>query len=99
MLGFNVDVLVESLGIFYHILVYGIGAIAMTLSVMSYQNPGKIAIILFNFFGQVCWVVHFLLQGDLTSAIACALSAVMLGVFSKSGKWKWATSPVTVAFL
>lgn len=98
MLHFNVEGLAAALGVFYYILVYGFGITATVLSIMSYQLPSKIAIILCNFFGQSCWVVHFVLQGDLTSAIACALSAVMLGVFSRSGKWKWAVSPVTIVF-
>lgn len=31
------------------------------------------------------------------SAIACALSAVMLAIFSKKDKWQWATGTVTVS--
>ena len=56
-----------------------------------------IYIILGNFFGQTCWVIYFLLQGDVTSAIACALSAVMLAVFARQSKWKWATHPAIIA--
>ena len=92
----NVEGLIESLGFFYYILVYGIGIIAMALSVFAVQFKHRITIVLSNFFGQVCWVFYFLLQGDLTSAIACALSDVMLGVFAKKDKWPWATHPATV---
>ena len=88
----------EQLGIFYYILVYGIGILAMTFSVLAFQFKTKVTIILSNFLGQSCWVAYFLLQADFTSAIACALSAIMLGVFSRSGKWKWVMSPVTIAF-
>lgn len=98
MLNFDVEGFATALGGFYYILVYAIGIIAMLLSISSYQFPNKAAIIICNFFGQLCWVVHFVLQGDLTSAIACALSAVMLGIFSRSVKWKWAASPVTIIF-
>ena len=30
------------------------------------------------------------------SAVACALSAIMLAVFAQKDKWKWSTNPVTV---
>lgn len=97
-MNFIVDELIASLGIGYYIIVYGIGILAMTLSVIAFQFKNKITIILSSFFGQICWVAHFLLQGDLTSAIACGLSALMLAVFSKSDKWKWSTHPFVVLF-
>lgn len=96
MFSFSVDGFANALGIWYYILVYGVGIIAMTLSIIAFQFKRRISIILSNFFGQTCWVAYFLLQGDLTSAIACALSAIMLAVFAKKDKWKWAVSPITV---
>ncbi|MBQ8498177.1 MAG: YgjV family protein [Clostridia bacterium] len=96
MLSFSVDGIVTALGKGYYIFVYGIGVIAMLLSIIAFQFKHRVTIILSNFFGQTCWVLYFLLQGDLTSAIACALSAVMLAVFSKKDKWKWAASPFTI---
>ena len=94
----NVKELIDSLGIAYYIIVYAIGVVAMALSVMAFQFKHRVTIILSNFFGQSCWVIYFLLQGDLTSAIACALSALMLAVFSKKDKWSWATHPVVIVF-
>ena len=47
---------------------------------IAFQFKRRVTIILSNFLGQTCWVIYFLLQGDLTSAIACALSAVMLAL-------------------
>ena len=97
MFSFSVDALIEAFGKSYWVLVYGIGLIAMLLSIIAFQFKHRVTIILSNFFGQVCWVLYFLLQGDLTSAIACALSAVMMAVFSKKDKWKWAVSPFTIS--
>ena len=82
MFSFSVDGIVAALGKSYSIFVYGTGIIAMLLSIVAFQFKHRATIILSNFLGQTCWVVHFLLQGDLTSAIACALSAIMLAVFS-----------------
>ena len=86
------------MGIGYYFLLYGIGILAMAFSTAAYQFKHRVTIILMSFFGQLCWVMHFLLQGDLTSAIACALTAVMLAVFSKKDKLKWATHPVIIVF-
>lgn len=95
---FNVQVLIDALGIGYYILVYGVGIVALTLSVIAFQFKRRITIILSSLIGQICWTAHFVLQGDLTSAIACILSAIMLFVFSKSDKHKWTIHPITVAF-
>lgn len=97
MIHFPVDGLVEALGVGYYILVYAIGALAMACSIFAYQFKHRVAIILGNFAGQSFWVFHFLLQGDATSAITCGLSAAMLAVFSRKEKWKWATSPLSIA--
>lgn len=96
MLGAFVDSLVNSMGIGYYILVYGIGIVAMTFSVVAFQFKKRVTIILSNFFGQSCWVAYFFIQNDLMSAIACGLSAIMLALFSKKDKWKWVTGPVSI---
>ena len=98
MINFSMDALAEALGFGYYILVYGIGVIAMALSTSAYQFRRRVTIILFNLFGQLSWVTYFVLQGDLTSAIACALSAVMLAVYTRKEKWRWVASPITVVF-
>ena len=93
---FSVDEFAASLGVLYYILVYAVGVLAMIFSIFAYQFKHRISIIVSTFFGQLCWVAHFLLQGDLTSAIACALTAVMLAVFAKRDRWKWVKSPFCV---
>ena len=98
MFSFSVDGIVAALGKSYSIFVYGTGIIAMLLSIVAFQFKHRATIILSNFLGQTCWVVHFLLQGDLTSAIACALSAIMLAVFSQKERRKWVASPFCLIF-
>ena len=92
------DALAGTLGFGYYLLVYGIGIVAMTLSVIAFQFRHRVTIILCNCFGQISWVLYFLLQADLTSAVACGLSAVMLGVFAKKEQWPWATGRISIAF-
>jgi hypothetical protein len=94
----NVDGLISALGIAYYIIVYSIGILALVFSIIAFQFKNRVAIILSGFLGQACWVIHFALQGDLSSALACALSAVMLAIFSRSDKWRWATSRFTIIF-
>ena len=95
-LSVNMDGLKDALGVWYFILIYGIGVLAMVFSISAYQFRHRKTIIIFNCIGQLSWVAHFVLQGDLTSAIACGLSAVMLAVFSKKDEWKWATGNVAI---
>ena len=87
----------SDLGFFYHVLVYGVGIVAMALSTCAFQFKRRVAIVVCSCFGQISWVLYFLLQADLVSAIACALSAIMLAVFSKQDEWRWAKSPVCIA--
>ena len=92
-----VEALANTMGFGYYLLVYGIGVLAMTLSVIAFQFRRRVTIILCNCLGQISWVLYFLLQTDVTSAVACGLSAVMLGVFSKKDQWKWATGKISIA--
>lgn len=96
-MSFDVAAFANALGFGYHILVYGIGILAMVLSTAAFQFRHRVTIILLNCFGQSSWVAYFLLQGDLTSAISCGLSAIMLAVFAQKGKWKWAAGSVSIA--
>ena len=96
MLSSWIEELSSNLGIFYYILVYGIGIIAMILSISAVQFKKRATIILCNCFGQISWVLYFLLQADLVSAIACGLSAIMLAIFAKQSEWKWVRSPICI---
>ena len=91
-----VEQLVGNLGVFYYILVYGVGIISMTLSTVAFQFKRRAVIVLCSCFGQSSWVVYFLLQADLVSAIACGLSAVILAAFTKQSEWKWVKSPICI---
>lgn len=91
-----VQKMIETLDVWYYVLVYAVGVIAMIFSVIAVQFKNRITIILCNFLGQASWVAYFVLYGDIPSAIACALSVGMLAVFAQKDKWKWSTHPVTV---
>ena len=97
MWAYSVEGLSAALGIWYYILVYGVGVVAMVLSTAAYQLSFRVAIILCTLLGQSAWVVYFLLQGDLASAVACALTALMLGIFAGQKRWRFAKSPWCIA--
>lgn len=96
MLTYNVDAFAEALGIFYFVLVYGVGILAMAFSVAAFQFRRRVTIIVFNFLGQSTWIAYFLLQGDVASAISCGLCAVMLAIYTQKGKWRWVASPIVL---
>lgn len=97
MLGIFTEKLAASMGIWYYVLIYGIGALAMTLSVIAFQFKKRVTILLSNFLGQSCWVAYFLLQNDPVSAVVCGLSAIMLALFAKKEQWKWAAGHISIA--
>ena len=76
------------------VLIYAVGILAMVLSVMAYQFKYRVTIIVVNFSGQACWVLYFLLQSDFTSAISCALTVIVMAVYSMKGKWQWVSSRI-----
>ena len=75
-------------------LIYAVGILAMVLSVIAYQFKHRVTIIVVNFSGQACWVVYFLLQNDFTSAVSCALTVIVMAVYSMKGKWDWVSSKI-----
>ena len=74
---FSVEGLSSALGFGYHVLVWGIGILAMVLSVISFQFKRGITIVFCNFLWQSSWVAYFLLQGDLVNDLLCTVSTVV----------------------
>ena len=71
----------------------------MVLSVIAYQFKYRFTIIVVNFSGQSCWVVYFLLQSDFASALSCALTVIVMVIYSMKDKWTWAMSRVCIVSL
>lgn len=79
------------------VLIYAVGILAMVLSVIAYQFKYRVTIIVVNFSGQACWVIYFLLQSDFTSAVSCALTVIVMAIYSMKGKWTWVSSKICFA--
>jgi hypothetical protein len=91
-----IEQLANNLGFIYYVLVYGVGIVSMVLSTVAFQFKKRFAIVLCSSLGQTSWVIYFLLQADLVSAIACGLSAIILALFTKQAEWKWVKSPICI---
>ena len=79
-------------GIGLNISIYAAGILAMLLSVIAYQFKRRTTIIVVNFSGQACWVLYFILQSDYTSAVSCALTVMVMMVYSMKDKWAWVSN-------
>lgn len=86
---------VGNVEIWHTIFIYLSGILAMLLSVIAYQFKHRVTIIVVNFSGQACWVVYFLLQSDFTSAVSCALTVIVMAVYSMKEKWAWVSRKIT----
>ncbi len=89
-----VSVLKDALGIWYQIIFNTIGVLAMLFSVIAYQFKRRFAIMSFTLTGQACWVLYFVWQGDLVSALTCFITVSMVVVFLFRDRAAWAKSRV-----
>ena len=93
---------IDGAGVWLTVLIYNVGILAMTLSVIAYQFKRRVTIIVVNFCGQACWVLYFLLQSDFTSAVSCALTVMVMVAYSMKDKWAWVSHkacPITFTVL
>jgi len=81
-----------NLGIWYYIILNAFGVIAIILKVTEVQLNNRKTILTFATFAALCWTFYFGLNFDFASTISCFLAVVQLLVFSKRGKYKWASS-------
>ncbi len=82
----------NGMGVWYIVLFNAFGVIAILLKLVEYQFKGRNKNILFCLLAQSCWVVYFLLQGNLASAAASLIGTVSCAVFLQRDKYKWANS-------
>lgn len=84
----------------YLVLINFIGVVAILIKITETQNKNRTKILFFATLNYVCWITYFLLNGDFTSTLVSVISFIQLIVFSKRGKYKWASSYIwLVVFL
>jgi hypothetical protein len=82
----------STLGIYYTILTTAVGIVSVVVLFLSYQmkTRGKI---LATYIGAAAgWMLYFILQGDLTSAMMNVIGITRSIVFMQREKHKWANS-------
>jgi hypothetical protein len=82
----------SALGVYYNVLTTVVGVISVVILFMSYQmkTRGKI---LATYIGAAAgWMLYFILQGDLTSAVMNVIGIIRSVIFMQREKYKWANS-------
>ncbi|MBR2330530.1 MAG: YgjV family protein [Clostridia bacterium] len=82
----------SALGVYYNVLTTAVGVISIVVLFLSYQmkTRGKI---LATYIGAAAgWMLYFILQGDLTSAMMNVIGIIRSVIFMQREKHKWANS-------
>ena len=82
----------SALGVYYNVLTTVVGVVSVVILFMSYQmkTRGKI---LATYIGAAAgWMLYFILQGDLTSAMMNVIGIIRSVIFMQREKYKWANS-------
>lgn len=82
----------SGLGIWYLILFNAFGVMATILRVIEFQLKRRILSIIFAMMSVSCWVVYFMLQGDLVTSLTNGVCVIQAIIFMQREKHKWANS-------
>ena len=89
-----IETLKASIGFWYLILINFIGVVAIVVKICELQLKKRDYIIKFYVINGVLWVLYFMLNADIVSAVTCFLGVVQGLIFLGRGKYKWASSIV-----
>lgn len=87
-----INLVLQELGVWYYIIVnaFGVGAIIFKVSETQLKYRGLI--ITFAACSSGCWVLYYLLNANLTSALISFIAIVKYVIFFQREKHKWANS-------
>ncbi len=88
----------QSLGVWYYIILNAFGVIAILLKVTEFQLKKRSIILTFALFASICWTCYFIFYGDFVSALVNIICVVQGIIFLQRGKKKWATSKFWLYF-
>ena len=91
-----VDALTANLGIWYKIILYAFGVLAIILKVIEYQIKKRSLMMVIATFANFSWVLYFILAGNFTAGVTCILIVVRMLIYVQRGKKKWADSNIWV---
>ena len=87
-----VKTLSSSLGIWHAVIFNVLGIIAICLKVTELQLKTRNNIILFSIGAAFCWMIYFLLNGNVASSLTSLIGVVQALIFYQRGKHEWAKS-------
>lgn len=94
------DGLMQTLGVWYWIILNMFGVIAIICKILEYQVKKRSTMYILVTIASLCWTAYFAFYGNLISSITCALGALKFLVFMKRDTCKWARSIIWLyAFL
>lgn len=86
--------LTNLIGVWYLIILNGIGISAIVCKVLEYQVKKRGTMFVFSTIANVCWVFYFFLYGNLASMLTCVLNVIKMLIFMRRDTCKWAKSIV-----
>ena len=86
------DNLNDKLGIWYVVILNAIGVMAIVCKVIEYQAKKRQVMFTLVTIASACWVMYFLLYGNLISSATCLLGIIRLLIFRKRDTCAWARS-------
>lgn len=86
------EVLSKTLGFGYLILVNLFGVLAIVFKVWESQCRRRKIIIMFACFSSASWVLYYVLNGNLTTALVGTMGIIAYLIFAQREKHKWANS-------
>ena len=87
-----------SLGVWYLVILNAFGVVAIICKICEYQVKKRNVMFTFVTIACVCWVLYFVLYGNLISGLTCFISVIRMLIFMQRGKHAWADSILWLVF-
>ncbi len=84
----------SELGIWYLVLVNVFGILAIVFKVFESQLKKRSLIVLFAIASTFSWIIYYLLNGNIATALIVFVSIMKYFVFMQREKYEWANSPI-----
>ncbi len=93
-----VNILNNSLGIWYLVILNAFGVMAMISKLFEYQVKGRSTMLVIAIIANICWVLYFGFYGDFMSSLTCGINVIRMLLFAQREKHAWAKSNLWLIF-
>lgn len=87
-------ILTNYIGVWYVIILNAFGILAIIFKVLEYQVKKRGGMFVLSTLANVCWVLYFILYGNLASTLTCTLNVIKMLIFMRRDTCQWAKSIV-----